>query len=243
MELDGKTAAAAPVAESKAQDPPTPAEAGAAAGNDREDAVDGKDHAPETANGSLTQAFSSLAVPGEGTGTVPVVPPSSDPSPVPLTAPKLSLRLSNDMVDSLDDAGAADLDINGDDFLSLLPPGILPRVDRLKALDGRREDLLAEYRHERAALERKFHDKMQPLYEERQGVVRGDFDGAISAEGAGTAAVGDGGDGAEEEEDVRGIPQFWACAMGHVDAIAELITEGEFADCSLNEEGSDASVP
>ena len=30
-----------------------------------------------------------------------------------------------------------------------------------------------------------------------------------------------------EGEAVKGIPQFWACAMGHVDVIAELITEGE----------------
>ena len=33
--------------------------------------------------------------------------------------------------------------------------------------------------------------------------------------------------------DVKGIPQFWACAMGHVDVIAELITECEYTNCII----------
>ena len=38
---------------------------------------------------------------------------------------------------------------------------------------------------------------------------------------------------------MKGIPQFWACAMGHVDVIAELITEGECRGKGFgNEEGN-----
>lgn len=104
---------------------------------------------------------------------------------------------------------------------------------------------------ERAALERRYKEKMEPLFVERRGVVCGDFDEAIAKETSAVGVVGGSGEesGAEvaegEVEDVvsdndgeegdevgdevvKGIPQFWACAMGHVDVIAELITEGTY---------------
>ncbi|KAL7454159.1 hypothetical protein ACHAWC_006749, partial [Mediolabrus comicus] len=37
-------------------------------------------------------------------------------------------------------------------------------------------------------------------------------------------------DDADDNVVVKGIPQFWACAMGHIDIIAELITEQDI-DC------------
>ncbi|KAL9181885.1 hypothetical protein ACHAXT_012228 [Thalassiosira profunda] len=144
-----------------------------------------------------------------------------------------------------DDAAAAQLD---NEFLSLLPPCILPRIDKLKELNEKREEILEEYRLERAALEKKFNAKMVPLYEERRGVVNGERDEEIAAasneekEDAGGAAAAEGAvedasddEGAQvgqvgDEEDVKGIPQFWACACGHVDVIAELITEAD-VDC------------
>ncbi len=100
---------------------------------------------------------------------------------------------------------------------------------------------------ERAALERRYKEKMEPLFVERRGVVCGDFDEAIAKETSAVGVVGGSGEengaevaegevedvvsdneGEEGDEVVKGIPQFWACAMGHVDVIAELITEGTY---------------
>lgn len=94
-----------------------------------------------------------------------------------------------------------------------------PRLERLKSLNDQREELLQRYQVERAALEVKYADLMTPLYDERRKVVNGELDEK--------QAVADGEEAnVNEEEEVKGIPQFWACAMGNVDVIAELITEG-----------------
>jgi nucleosome assembly protein 1-like 1 len=104
------------------------------------------------------------------------------------------------------------------EFLSLLPPAVHPRLERLKSLNDQREELLQRYQVERAALEVKYADLMTPLYDERRKVVNGELDEK--------QAVADGEEANANEEEVKGIPQFWACAMGNVDVIAELITEG-----------------
>lgn len=124
------------------------------------------------------------------------------------------------------------------EFLSLLPPCVLPRIDKLKILNAKRDEIMEEYRMERAALENRYSERMEPLYNERRGVVNGEFDDAINEalkpkEGEEKFSV----TGVEEavpphlqEGQVKGIPQFWACAMGHVDVIAELLTEAD-VDC------------
>lgn len=103
------------------------------------------------------------------------------------------------------------------EFMSMLPPAVLPRIEHLKTLHGKRDELLEKYQAERAALEKKYSELMAPLYEERKRVVNGEQD--VDA-ASGDAAASDG-------EEVKGIPQFWACAMGNMDVIAELITEGK----------------
>ena len=158
-------------------------------------------------------------------------------------------------MEALDDADAAAAYDN--EFLSLLPPCILPRITKLKSLNDARDAILEEYRLERAALEMKFMKRMETLFDERRGVINGEFDTVIDtdntvqdkneddnnngeesaevvkAEGV-VEDVSDDGDGEDVQNEqlqprdaVKGIPQFWACAMGHVDVIAELITEGE----------------
>ena len=173
----------------------------------------------------------------------------------PPVVQQLPLNLPSNLgsIEALDDADAAAAYDN--EFLSLLPPIILPRITKLKSLNDARDAILEEYRLERAALEMKFMKRMEPLFDERRGVINGEFDNVIDKENA----VQDKNEGGNDEEEtgevkaegvvedvsdeeenedvqneqllprdaVRGIPQFWACAMGHVDVIAELITEGE----------------
>ncbi len=118
-----------------------------------------------------------------------------------------------------------------DEFLSLLPPAVLPRITHLKTLNETREVILEEYRVERAALELKYASRMEPLYEERRRVVNGE---SVIENAPG---VPDGEDkegrkaereGDADDDDIKGIPQFWACAMGNVDVIAEMISEGKW---------------
>ncbi|KAL7517749.1 hypothetical protein ACHAWX_002644 [Stephanocyclus meneghinianus] len=114
------------------------------------------------------------------------------------------------------------------EFLSLLPPVVHPRLAHLKSLHAQRDELLQRYQVERAALELKYADLMKPLYEERRKVVAGELDGVIQEKA--TQEGADAGNEAGGGEEVKGVPQFWACAMGNMDVVAELITE-EDIDC------------
>ena len=51
-----------------------------------------------------------------------------------------------------------------------------------------------------------------------------------SGQGTTTNAKDDAKDDDDEEGRMVGIPQFWVCAMGHTEAVAELITERDI-DC------------
>ena len=175
-----------------------------------------------------------------------------DISDIVVGVQQLPLNIPNNLA-ALDDADIAAAEYDNE-FLSLLPPCIIPRVDKLKKLNEKREEILEEYRLERAALEMKYAKKMDPLFEERRGVINGEFDDAIGSTDTTQSTdevdeeyvdVADEGIVEEVNEDeeneqqmpqqpganaVKGIPQFWACALGHVDVIAELITEADI-DC------------
>ncbi len=144
------------------------------------------------------------------------------------------------------DVAADDVEFaNQNEFLALLPPSLLPKLEKLKSLHLAREELMEEYRSERAKLEARFHARMKPLYEERKKVVVGEMDEEFRKEKnedkendekekdenekEKEMAVDEAEKEAKDEEEfVKGIPQFWACAMGHFDVISELVTEGEF---------------
>ena len=237
--------------------------------------------ASEDSNGSnLATNLSSLSVAEASIdGSATVIPPPAAPVAAP-QAQQLPINLPN-FANLPDDHPALAID-HPDDFLSLLPQCILPRLERLKSLNEKRSDILEEYRIERAMLEVKFGKRMRPLYEERRGIVCGELDGAIDNDNNEEQKETDGEENEETKpdvssmsikslkaeltsygvstesfldresladavnkarengeqdneqqqpaaggENVKGIPQFWACAMGHVDVIAELITEGE----------------
>ncbi|KAL7437160.1 hypothetical protein ACHAXM_005463 [Skeletonema potamos] len=128
----------------------------------------------------------------------------------------------------LDFANLNPAEINAQ-FLSLLPPCIHPRLDKLKALSEDRTQLLEQYLVERAQLEQKYSGLMKPLYEKRRDVVMGALDEDIAKESAAVTANNGAAD-QQQQQEVKGIPQFWACAMGHIDVIAELITDQD-VDC------------
>ena len=231
---DSEGAAATPSAGGADEDA-----AAVAAGTTAEDAGAGADAADAAVvtSAALTAALSSLAVAATASSSAPPVEVEDADG-------------DEDGGDDDDDDDDEDYDPDGDDdaeayaneFLSLLPPCVLPRVERLKSLNAKRDLMMEEYRLERAALEIKYNERMAPLYVERRDVVNGEYDMAIQEEKWNedkknvpppAPVVEEGG------ETVKGIPQFWACAMGHVDVIAELITEGECRGKGFgNEEGN-----
>jgi nucleosome assembly protein 1-like 1 len=117
-------------------------------------------------------------------------------------------------------------------MLNILPPCIVRRVEKLRELNSQRETIVEQYQKERAALEKKFADLYQPLFDERKETIAGKYDREIDAK-----AKEDGNENEEEDAqetlDIKGIPQFWVCAMGHMEAVAELITEAD-VDCLEN---------
>ena len=138
-------------------------------------------------------------------------------------------------------AAASDSDEDDDDdddaaqhenMMNILPPCIVRRVEKLRELNSQRETIVEQYQKERAALEKKFAELYQPLFDERKETIAGKFDREIDAK-----AKEDGNENEEEDAqetlDIKGIPQFWVCAMGHMEAVAELITEAD-VDCLEN---------
>lgn len=135
----------------------------------------------------------------------------------------------HDDEDDEDDEGL-ESDDDEEDPLAHLPSSVLARVEKLKVLQAHRESIMEEYLKERAALEKKFESLSQPLYDERAAIVRGDRDDEIAA-----SEITDNGadeNGADENgaEKIKGVPQFWASAITHMDAIGELMS-AEDVDC------------
>ena len=153
---------------------------------------------------------------------------------LPAAAPPLALAaVDPNNNNNMDFGNLNPSEINAQ-FLSLLPSCIHPRLDKLKSLSEDRLQLLEQYLIERAALEQKYNGLMKPLYEERRSVILGECDEQISATSADatTAAASSSSNNHDNDtnNNVKGIPQFWACAMGHIDLLAELITEQD-VDC------------
>ena len=90
-----------------------------------------------------------------------------------------------------------------------LPPYIKLRVEKLKDINTEREELTKQYLAERAAMEAKFQQLSEPLYERRKEIILGKMDDEIASAGE-TEESGAGADGEEKD---KGIPMFWACAI------------------------------
>jgi len=151
---------------------------------------------------------------------------------------------------NMEDSGNDDSDTDSDDEehpMSTLPPYVLQRVEKLKDLDTKRDEIMEEYLKDRAALEAKYQGLCKPLFDERLDIIKGDKDDEISKK---ATAEGESKNGKETEEEsnkvetvedgdkeahgnedkVVGIPQFWVCAMSHMEPLAELLTD-EDVDC------------
>lgn len=169
-----------------------------------------------------------------------------------------SLNFNNNMFANMNLMDNDDSSSDGDSEnpMSSLPPSVLQRVEKLKQLHEKRDEIMEQYLVDRAALEAKYQGLCKPLFDERAEIVKGMHDSKIKEEfkvegnQETTKAQSKQGqvetvDDKEDEEepvtdndteneiDVVGIPQFWVCAMSHMEPLAELITE-EDVDCLEN---------
>jgi nucleosome assembly protein 1-like 1 len=126
--------------------------------------------------------------------------------------------------ENADEDAGSDGDELDENPLQHLPEYVIQRVEKLRNLNNARDTIMNDYLVERAALESKFAALVEPLYRERHQVVVGEQDELIAK----ANKVVDPADG--EGEPLKGVPQFWLCAMMHNDNVAELITEDD-VDC------------
>lgn len=129
---------------------------------------------------------------------------------------------ADNILDEQVDNGDIDED---EDPLAHLPAYVVKRVEKLKELDEARDQVVKRYLEERAALEQKYSALYKPFYEQRASIIQGEKDKEIAEENDEYPENASAG-----EEQVKGIPQFWASAIAQNETIAEVITEDD-VDC------------
>ncbi|CAA7062468.1 unnamed protein product [Microthlaspi erraticum] len=105
------------------------------------------------------------------------------------------------------------------DVLENLTPKIRRRVEVLREIQGKHDEIEAKFREERAALEAKYQKLYQPLYTKRCDIVNG----TTEVEGVPEDTKMDQGDEKAAEE--KGVPSFWLTALKNNDVISEEVTE------------------
>lgn len=118
-------------------------------------------------------------------------------------------------------------------YIESLPEPVRRRINGLKGVQAEHAKLEAKFQEEILALEKRYLQEYQPLYDRRAKIVAGDIE-PTEAE----VNVGLEDDEQDEEEgekeaedkaqeanvDVKGIPEFWLTAMRNVISLSEMIT-------------------
>ncbi|XWS18888.1 hypothetical protein CRYUN_Cryun32bG0083500 [Craigia yunnanensis] len=105
------------------------------------------------------------------------------------------------------------------DVLETLSPNVRTRVEVLREIQSKHDELEKKFFEERAALEAKYQNLYEPLYTKRYEIVNG----VIKVEGETNEAVMDEDKGVEE----KGVPDFWLTAMKTNDILAEEVQISE----------------
>ncbi|KAF8696196.1 hypothetical protein HU200_037094 [Digitaria exilis] len=100
------------------------------------------------------------------------------------------------------------------DMLENLTPKVRKRVDVLRDIQTKHDELEAKLIEERAALETKYQKLYEPLYSKRYDIVTGvaEVDGITK-----------GGDETLVDQKEKGVPDFWLNAMKNNEVLAEEI--------------------
>lgn len=117
-------------------------------------------------------------------------------------------------------------------YIESLPASVKRRVSGLKGVQAEHAKLEAAFQEEVLALEKKYLEKYQPLYDRRAGIVAGKIEPTVEEIQVGDEDKDADDEAAEDEEspdskssaDVAGIPEFWLTAMRNVMSLSEMIT-------------------
>ncbi|OIV99753.1 hypothetical protein TanjilG_26091 [Lupinus angustifolius] len=110
------------------------------------------------------------------------------------------------------------------DILESLSPVVRKRVEVLREIQGQHDEIEAKFFEERAALEAKYQKLYQPLYTKRYEIVNG----VTEVEGAANETKSD-----TEEDNEKGVPDFWLTAMKNNEVLVEEISERDEAALSF----------
>ncbi|CAN6987567.1 unnamed protein product [Brassica rapa subsp. trilocularis] len=105
------------------------------------------------------------------------------------------------------------------DVLESLTPQVRNRVEALKEIQGKHDELEAKFREERAVLEAKYEMLYQPLYTKRYEIVNGVTEVETTPEDTKMDQEG------EKPAEEKGVPSFWLTALKNNDVTSEEVTE------------------
>lgn len=118
-------------------------------------------------------------------------------------------------------------------YVESLPTSVKRRVNGLKGVQAEHAKLEAAFQEEVLALEKKYLEKYQPLYDRRAGIVAGKIEPTDEEIHVGEqdkvdeeteAADDEDKNASSDSTDVEGIPEFWLTAMRNVYSLTEMIT-------------------
>lgn len=118
--------------------------------------------------------------------------------------------------EGVDDDDEEEEESEEEDVMGNLPPIMKARVEFLRAMHRKKEELMQEYLLERAALEQKYATMLEPMFDRRRDVLIGLKEAPVEYV-----------ESVPNEENIIGIPQFWVAAMGHIECVGELVTEDD----------------
>ncbi|KAI8984456.1 hypothetical protein BDF20DRAFT_905355 [Mycotypha africana] len=126
-------------------------------------------------------------------------------------------------------------------YIDSLPPSVKRRLNGLKYLQSKHAELENKFQEEVLALEKKYLQLYQPLYDQRAKVISGAYEPTDEEVAAGekvdqeededneTTADKDNNDDNEDSEvddkNIEGIPEFWLTLLKNHPQICETITE------------------
>ena len=96
-------------------------------------------------------------------------------------------------------------------------PQLIRKIGALKKLHEQCLAIDVDYKRERIALETKYRELRKPVYANQGKIISGEVD--VPAEGPDASSED------VEEEDMKGIPGYWAQALLSHPAIREIVTE------------------
>lgn len=117
-------------------------------------------------------------------------------------------------------------------YVESLPAPVRRRINGLKGVQAEHAKLEASFQEEILALEKKYLQKYQPLYDRRAQIVAGSLEPSEEEVNVGLEdeEEDEKEESAEETEetstdaDVQGVPEFWLTAMRNVISLSEMIT-------------------